>query len=54
VTVRCVRCRWPEDQHGGEPVRREVTRVFEQFDQPCHRYEPPAPWWMRALNWRPR
>lgn len=39
MTAKCVRCGYRPEQHG-DP---------EWFA--CHRYEPLAPLWLRALTW---
>lgn len=38
---RCARCAHYEADHG------------RGFSTCCHRYTPPAPWWLRLLTWRP-
>lgn len=45
-TRRCVRCGYTEAEHPDDVTPAEALAV----GGPCHRYEKPAPLWMRIVN----
>lgn len=48
MTKRCVRCRCTEAEHPDNVTSAEALLIPD--GQPCHRFEPKAPLWMRVMN----
>lgn len=46
---KCARCGYPEAEHPVDLTPAEAL-AWPQDGGPCHRFEPKAPLWMRAIN----